>query len=349
MDYTSNKMRYAFVSRAVVLCSVVAVQTNAQGGLFESNDPLRVRIDAPFHTLVSEAGERFPATLVFTNSPEDTIYLEVAARGKTRLSAGICDFPGLMLFFSDESAGTAFDGQSPVPVVTHCKDRDSYEQLALLEFLAYRIYNVVTDLSLRVRLARFEYYDSERGRLVADRNGFFLENYDVFADRKELMRFKVQAVPPDEYQVEQRTLFEVFQYFIGNTDWSYVYAPLDDSLCCHNVVPLETLGGQLYPIPFDFDQAGLIDAPYSTVDPSVPIRNVRERIFRGICGAPHELNGSLGAFEVHEREIRALIEGASFLSGRNRTRALDYADEFFRIIADNRSVTREFLSKCRTY
>jgi hypothetical protein len=253
-----------------------------------------------------------------------------------------------MLFFPDGAAGTVFDGQGPVPVATHCRDRDNYEQLALLEFLAYRIYNVVTDLSLQVRLARFEYFDSERSRPVADRFGFFLENYDVFAARKELVRFKIRAVPPDEYQANQRTLFEVFQYFIGNTDWSYVYAPPDESVCCHNVVPIGTPGGPLYPIPFDFDHAGIVDAPYSTVDPSVPIRNVRERIFRGICGAPHELHGSLGTFEVHEPEIRALIESASFLSERNRRRTLNYAEDFYRVIADNRTVTREFLSKCRS-
>jgi hypothetical protein len=348
LEGMSGQVDSAMLAAGVFLFSLCPVSTVAQGDLFESAELLHVRIEAPFRRLTSDVGERFAATLIFAQAPEDTIDLEISARGKSRLESNICEFPGLMLFFTGGAVGTAFEGQGPVPVVTHCRDRDSYEQLALLEFLAYRTYNAVTRLSLRVRLARFEYYDSERGRLVADRFGFFLENYDVFAALNEFTRLKVRLVHPTRYQIAQRTLFEVFQYFIGNTDWSYILAPPDESECCHNVVPVGPPGGPLYPIPFDFDQAGLVDAPYATVDPSVPIRNVRERRFRGICGEPRHLDVALGTFEVQESEIRALFEDASFLNERNRRRVLDYVEEFYGTIADERKVQREFLSKCRT-
>jgi len=286
--------------------------------------------------------------MVLAETPEDTMHLEMSVRGKSRLHAGICDFPGFMLFFSDSVGASLFEGQEAVPVVTHCKNRDSYEQLTLLEYLAYRVYNVLTDLSLRVRLARFEYFDSERGRRVADRLGFFLENYDELAARSGWVRLELPLIPPDEYDASQRNLFEVFQYFIGNTDWSFSFPPPDETGCCHNVVPVGNLAGPVFPIPFDFDQAGLVDAPYATTDPSLPIRRVRDRLYRGICGPPEELNVTFGLFEVHRTEIEALFSEADYLCDRSRRNALQYIEEFYRTIAEDRRVEREFLSKCRT-
>lgn len=331
----------------LILCSIMFVPTEAQTPLFDSADLVQLRIEAPFRRMMSEEEGRFPASMVFADTPGDTIHLEISPRGKSRLHAGICDFPGLMLFFPDGAAGSAFEGQGAVPVVTHCKDRDSYEQLALLEYLAYRTYNVLADLSLRVRLARIEYFDSERDRSVAERMGFFLENYDVLASRSGWVRLTVPVVPPHEYDAEQRALFEVFQYFIGNTDWSFAYAPPGETECCHNAVPIGNHAGPVFPIPFDFDQAGLVDAPYATVDPSLRIRTVRNRLFRGICGPPEHLNAALGIFESYQPEIQALFEEAEFLSDRSRSRSLRYVEEFYDTIMDDRKVERELLSKCR--
>jgi hypothetical protein len=297
--------------------------------------------------MISEAEGRFAAKLIFAESPDDTVHLEVAPRGKSRLLSRICNFPGLMLFFPDGAVGTVFEGQGPVPVVTHCRNRDDYEQLAMLEYLAYRTYNVVTELSLRVRLARIEYFDSERDRSVTERSGFFLENYDKLASRNGWERLKVPLIPPFEYEADQRALFEVFQYFLGNTDWSYTYAPPGETECCHNAVPIGNFTGPVFPVPFDFDQAGLVDAPYATADPSLRIRSVRTRVFRGVCGRPEHLNGALEMFEIHRPEIRAIFEEAEFLSDRSRNKAVRYLEEFYRTIADDRRVERELLSRCR--
>jgi hypothetical protein len=297
--------------------------------------------------MISEQEGRFAARILLNSTPADTIHLEVSPRGKSRLHSGICNFPGLMLFFAGGTEGSPFEGQRSLPVVTHCKDRDSNEQLMLLEHLVYRTYNVLTDLSLRVRLAHIEYYDSERGRPVAERYGFFLEHWDFLAERNGWIQLSLPVIPPQEYDVAQRTLFEVFQYLIGNTDWSYVYPPPDESACCHNAVPVGNPAGPVFPVPFDFDQAGIIDAPYATADPSLPIRRVRDRLFRGICGPPEPLNAALGLLEARQAEIQALFEEADFLSQRSRSRALRYIEEFFETISDDRRVERELISKCR--
>ena len=99
-----------------------------------------------------------------------------------------------MLFFSDSLVGTPFEGQGALPAVTHCKDRD---------------------------------------RSVAERYGFLLEHWDFLAERNGWTQLSYPIIPPDEYDVAPRTLFEVFQYFIGNTDWSFAFPPPDEDDCCH--------------------------------------------------------------------------------------------------------------------
>ena len=337
----------AFLLPLLVLVAISPALVAAQRPLFESAELLELRLEAPFRSMISEQEGRFPARLLLSSTPSDTIQIEITPRGKSRLRSGICDFPGFMLFFDEGTGGTPFEGQSALPAVTHCKNRDSYEQLMLLEFLAYRTYNVLTELSLRVRLAHIEYFDSERKRHVAHRYGFFLEHWDFLAERNGWTQLSLPRIPPDEYDVAQRTLFEVFQYFIGNTDWSFTFPPPDETACCHNAVPIGNLAGPVFPVPFDFDQAGIVDAPYATVDPSLRIRRVRDRLFRGICGPPQPLNVTLGLFEARRAEIQAVFEDAGVLGDRTRSRTLRYVEEFFETISDDRRVERELISKCR--
>lgn len=345
MERTSG----ARLGAAVMILGLIGLEAAvAQQPLFESLEPLDLRIEAEFGRLLSEREGRFAARIVSSEAPGDTLSLEIAPRGKSRLDRGFCDFPGLMLFFETDAGGTPFEEQEALPAVTHCNNRDSYEQLMLLEYLAYRTYNVVADLSLRVRLANIEYFDSERDEMRAERLGFFVEHWDVLAARNGWERLTLPQVPPQEYEADARTVFEVFQYLIGNTDWSYSRSAPDEDYCCHNVVPIGAAAGPVFPLPYDFDHAGLVDAPYAEPAPSLPIRTVRERLFRGICGPVEPFNAALRLFENREPEIRGLFENAGYLSERNRERALQYVDEFFEIIADPGKVQSEILSKCRT-
>jgi len=344
-----NTLYRVLFTATIVACALTHTgRCGAQAPLFESDSILELRIEAPFRRMTSEAEGRFPARLILTAGAGDTLQLELAPRGKSRLQSGICDFPGWMLFLGNGTLGSPFEWQGVLPLVSHCKDRDSFEQLLLLEFLSYRVHNLLTDKSLRVRLASIEYYDSERGRQVSKRLAFFLENYDSLATRIGWNRLELRQVPPDEYEPAERNLVEVFQYFIGNTDWSYSLPAQGETVCCHNVVPIGDPAGPVFPVPFDFDQAGLVNAPYATVDPSIPIRSVRERYYRGICGPSAELNATLGLFESYQTEIEELFENAEYLSARSRSGALSYVSDFFRTISDDRRVGREFLSRCRT-
>ena len=57
-------------------------------------------------------------------------------------------------------------------MVTHCKSNDRYEQYYMLEMLAYRIYNVLTDYSFRVRPLEVTYFQTGFEDQGEEKSGF---------------------------------------------------------------------------------------------------------------------------------------------------------------------------------
>ena len=66
----------------------------------------------------------------------------------------------------------------------------------------------------------------------------------------------------------------VFQYMIGNTDWSIK--------ALHNIKLITFDNSRRpIPIPYDFDQSGLVNASYTLPAEHLQIKSVRERVYNG--------------------------------------------------------------------
>ena len=316
-------------------------------GLFTSDETLALRLEAPF-TTVRRGGadpEYQPARLTYTAPSGEAVStkLRVRVRGKSRRA--LCSFPPLLLNLrTRDLAGTMLEGQDRLKLVTHCEPRDANAQYVFLEYLAYRVLNLVTDESLRARPVTVTYFDTERRRATVG-PGILLEDEEQFAARRGLQTIEEERLTRARYDEALLTLIDAFQYFIGNTDWSAVAGPAG-AACCHNVVPLARADGVLVPLAYDFDSAGIVDAAYALPDARLPIKVVRERLYRGSCPDPAALRASFIPFETHRTEIRALFERHPQLSERTRGRALEYVDAFYESIADPRRVEREFRSSC---
>src|SRR5690606_26257310 len=98
-----------------------------------------------------------------------------------------------------------------------------------------------------------------------------------------------------QLDTEQASLVAVFEYLIGNTDFSMVHGARDDD-CCHNIVPFSREGQDYLIIPYDFDFSGLVNAAYASPNPELPIRSVTRRLYRGLCEQNPYLESSLGKF-----------------------------------------------------
>lgn len=334
---------------ALVLAMAAAPEAGAQPGapLFATHDPLEATLAVPLRTLVRRMSRRPVVDGTFTYAGDQgpvVLDVEVTTRGFSRLE--ICAFPPLRLDFKrGQLPGTVLAGQNRLKLVTLCRDRPDYAQYLELEYVAYRVYNLVTEYGFRARKVALRYVDTERGDVV-EAPAFFLEDIDGVAERLGTRELEVPAVGVAELEPHRLAELGVFQYLIGNTDWSAI-AAADGEDCCHNmgvVAPREKTG--IVTIPYDFDQTGLVDASYAEPNPALRLRTVRQRLYRGFCIANPHVDAAIQAFNAARADIEALFAAAS-LDDEHRTEALEYLAEGFAVLNDPALRQREIEAACR--
>ena len=328
-----------------------AVTAPLAGSVFAAHEPFAAELRGPFARIFAERrGERryHEGELRFRDGAGASLALPVRLRlrGNYRARRETCSFPPLRLRIRKSVArDTPFAGQKRLRLVTHCRNVPAYEQRMLLEYLAYRIYALVADAHLRVRPVAFRYVDVEADGEPVTRFAFLIEDEASLARRVGGTRPDDPALGRDQQDARTLNRIEVFQYAIGNTDWSPVDGPGDER-CCHNVIPLEQPGGALLPVPYDFDMSGLVSAPYATPNPKLGLRSVRQRLYRGACATLAELPRTLEAFRERRAEIEALFRRQVGLEASYRDRALAYLNEFYATVADPDAVDRQLRSRC---
>lgn len=321
--------------------------TSAPQPLFASDQPIELRLDLPFAAVTRGTTPDYqPARLSYKPPGGETIATEVRVRERGKSRRVACSFPPLLLNFRTSTlGGTVFEGQNRLKLVTHCEPRDANSQFVFLEYLAYRVLNLVTDTSLRVRPVTVTYFDTDRGREIAHGPGILLEDEASFAARNGLTSIEDERVERARYDAAALGLVEAFEYFVGNTDWSAFAGPAGGK-CCHNVVPLARADGVLLPIIYDFDSSGIVDPPYALPDQRLRIASVRTRVYRGPCRDVAALRATFAPFEAKRAEIRALYQQYAPLASKSRDRALGYIDDFYAVLADPKNVERAFRSSC---
>jgi hypothetical protein len=249
-------------------------------------------------------------------------------------------------FRKPDVARTAFDGEDRLKLVTHCKTNATYDEYLKLEYLSYRVWSLVSPTSLRARLVEVAYFDAARERELGKRPGILLEDEDRFAELHGLTKFEGPQIERAKYDAQSLVLLEVFQYFLGNTDWSALQGPAGED-CCHNVVPYVRGDGVMVPVPYDFDAAGLVNAPHALPDERLAIRNVRQRLFRGPCRTADELAPSFERFREQKAAILALFGEQSGLSAKTVDGARNYIEGFYAILDDAKQREDAFFVACR--
>jgi len=310
--------------------------------LFESAEPLSFRLIADFELLKSDRATENPErpARIVVDGVAEAVDLDVRTRGNFRLRRSTCSFPPLRLDFPRRAvAGTVFQGQDKVKLVTFCKDSDRYEQQVLREYLAYRIYNLFTDYSFQVRLAQITYVDELAREDPITRYGFLIEHEDGLAERFAGEVVETPLFDPRDYPPDVMLTASLFQFMIGNTDWSIAEF--------HNAVLLRLGGGGFVPVPYDFDFSGLVDASYAVVNPTLGIDSVTDRLYRGFCGATLPYAMVYENFESKKEVILEMIETMEPFSGGTRRHLRNYVNGFYRVLESDGRRDREINRSCR--
>ena len=322
--------------------------------LFTSHETLDLTLHADFHALREDdrsdedAVDR-PARMEWVNpdGSTGTQEIQIKTRGNFRLAKRNCDFPPLRLNVKKSDAeGTLFEGQDKIKMVVPCKlGQDYWEQYVLSEYLIYRTWNLLTPLSFRSRLVQATFVDESGEDDTLTRYAFLLEDDSEMAERNEgiKMDWRGGQLNPALVDAKHAILVEFFQYMIGNTDWSGAEM--------HNMELFRDRAGRPYPVPFDFDFSGMVDARYAAPDHTLPIRSVRQRHFRGFCPAqlnrqPEEHQEVVDLFMEKKEAIYDLWRNQEGLDEGRREDSLDYLDEFYEILEDPDRIQRYMLDQC---
>ena len=314
--------------------------------LFQSADPLPFTLRADFKQVNKDRDrtrrQKFPGvlTVVAADGQPRSIPVTLRTRGKFRLNPRSCAFVPLHVEFPKEGLkGTPFRGQENLKLVTHCQNEGVHEQYLLREYLAYRVLNVLTPRSFRARLAQASYVDSVSGKTVVTRPALLLESEKDVARRLEGRMSEVKARLFRHLDAESLALMMMFEYMIGNTDFSIH--------TLHNVRVVKDAAGVLYPVPYDFDHSGLVNAHYAIPSPRLRIASVVERLYRGPCRSAPEVEAVLVRFRAAEKAVMDLFDAVPGLDKTHRRQAKRYLEEFYSTAGRPGSVKTLFVEGCR--
>lgn len=337
--------RLSFAVLAILL--LCGCRSASGQSLFDDDSVLEIVLSGPLHSIIknrkSEIREEKPFKLTAEGVEHN---VQVRLRGKSRIEA--CVFPPLKINFKrSQVAGTLFAGQDKLKLVTHCSSSRFAEADVLEEFAAYKILNVLTDTSFRVRELRIRYIDTD-GRvsdLEEAKYGFLIESKEQLAERNGGSPVEKPGLSLKHLNPEYSALVYVFQYLIGNTDWSLA-AARGEEFCCHNVTLVE-IDSRLNPVPYDFDMSGLVNARYALPDADLRrISKVTQRLYRGYCTDQAILRETLLLIRQNRENIIQIINELPLLTDKQKKQKIDFLEKTFGEAEKEDKLIKMFEQRC---
>jgi hypothetical protein len=331
---------------------VVAAPARAKDEpLFQSDELLKVTITGPIDDLIDarkKSKDDYSGVVTVTGDNGMPVQLKVTmrARGISRRTE-FCSFPPLSIKFDkDNTKGTVFKGQKRLKLATHCQPSDNYQQLNYLEYTAYKIYNLITPVSFRVRMAEITYQDT-KGHKPITRRGFFIEDAGDVGKRNGLKEIEIERPKLTQLDPKATTDNALFQFMISGLDWS-VLDNAGNEACCHNGKLIgESDTGIVKPIPYDFDLTGFVHAPYALPPEQLPVSSVMTPFFRGFCRHNTEVPAALKRFHDARATIFKLIADSPYLDNSRKKDATKFIEKFYDVADDPKQVEKKITGHCR--
>lgn len=353
-DWKGIVMPYRHWTAAIVILFPLLTAADGQGikefdPLFMSTETLAVELEGPFQQIERERSDEqeLAGKLRYAEADGRQVEFDVQlrARGNWRRNPDICRFPPIRINFKkSQTDDTLFDKQDKLKLVTHCQPNSRYDQAVVSEYLTYRIFNLLTDYSFRVRLLRTRYVYTDDDE-VRESFGVLIEHNDRIGKRIGGKPFETELVDVDKIKPDDLNLTSVFHYFIGNTDFSPRAAPPDER-CCHNQTLFTHDDGLYRTIPYDFDMSGLVDARHAAPSERFRLRSVRQRLYRGRCVNNDLLPQTLQKFRDARADIEALIDSQAELADSTRRRMKGYIEDFYDTIDNPKKVESLLVKRC---
>lgn len=346
--------RSQVIVAALLAWAGAAAAETTSARLFEDGvEALALTIEGPLAQVYKqrklEQRDDLPARLTYSRGgAETTVALKLRTRGNFRRRE--CRQPPLRLNFEEKTpVDSLFQGQDKLKLVLPCRPNKKYEDLIVAEYLAYQLFGLLGNYAFRVHPVQVTFVETEkRSSPFKDGFAFLIEDLDHMARRYDREVVDDEQTSFSALDSAELALVELFQFMIGGHDWSVIGGPKGER-CCHNARLIRQSGWDvdLIPVPYDFDLTGIVDAPYAFPPEPIPIRNVRQRFFRGRCKGPALWNLTFERFRSAKSSVYDLYRSSTRLSSRKLTRTLSYLDEFYAILESEKRTADLIVNRCR--
>jgi len=313
--------------------------------LFEQDEPASITLVYDIKDFIrnKQKDEYYDAKLIYHLG--DTIGIEkdirIKARGNNRKD--VCAFPPLWLNIGKAEINNSYLGDiKKIKLVTHCAASNANSAYVLKEYLIYKMYNLISPYSFRVRLLRVKYIDTGRKNKEFNSWGFLIEPEEMLAQRVNAFALKMDHIGYSLTDSDQTDIMSLFQFMIGNPDYSITGRHNIKLIKLNDITKPEPV-----PVPYDFDYSGFVNAHYAVPGEGLPIENVTERYFLGPCRSEERFKEVIALFLSKEEEINSLLDSFEYLDKRSKGIAKSYLDDFFLLAGQKDFAKRSLLTTCR--
>jgi hypothetical protein len=327
----------------LLFCETGTAQAQENAGLFDSEETLNIRLSGNLRELMKDKSDDMqyhPMTLSYKAPDSSTVSipLRVKTRGNFRRTQGNCAYMPLMLNFAKEDTpkNSLFYNQDKLKLVTPCAG-DKY---VVREYLVYKLYNLISPKSFRARLVKVVYDDTVKGKASEPLYGMLLEEENRMAERNHAVIIEGKMIKQERTKLDDYLKMSVFEYMIGNTDWSVQFYQNVKLIASDSVSIPST-------VPYDFDHAGIVDAPYAKPAEALQMSSTRERRYRGFCiAAMSSFDETFALFNSLKDEFYNVYNKSTMLEPGYVKVTTKFLDDFYKTINDKKAASVAFTYPC---
>ncbi len=216
-----------------------------------------------------------------------------------------------------------------------------YENYLLKEYLIYKMFNIISPYSYKVRLVVVTYRDITNPRKQYVKYGFLLENTRRLANRAHAKSVKEVGLTRLNVLPEDITRTALFEYMIGNSDWV--------ASSQHNIKILDPLDANVNRrvfVPHDFDYSGFVNADYAAPNAELGQESVRDRIYLGGCVSDEDFEKIFKEFEANKDTLLRTIIDFPLLDRVDKNKSVAYLNEFFNMLKNRKQMIASLRRQC---
>ena len=310
--------------------------------LFEADEVLNITLEGNMRNLLNDRTgipKNYPLILSYSkeDNKEIAIPVEVKTRGHFRRLKQNCVYPPLMIGFPNEGPhlSSMFGDQKKIKLVMPCRG----DEYIIREWLVYKLYNLVTPKSFKAKLVKLTLTDPKNKKPLAPFYAMLLEEQKQMAKRNKSVLVE-RKIRPEQVQTEAFLNMAVFEYLIGNTDWSIEYLQ-NIKLLAKDSNAVATS------VPYDFDHAGIVNTPYAQPEEALQLASVRERRYRGYCVKDMKVfNAVIAHYNLLKKDIYSLYADCALVDEKYIKSTIKYLDDFYTTINNPKLWQKEFGYPC---